>query len=1101
MKLNRFILSCLLSLLFINVTLAENGTVSVTVFKKIFPTYKLGPDDPNPYFKDFRIPGMNYFRGARSVYPYTFQNDYRQEKEDIEYEVVRLENDFIYVDIIPQLRGRIQGAVDKRNNWDFLYYNHVIKPAEIAVRSAWISGGLEYNHPGGHGYTQFNKISYDIIDQEDGSKTIVVAEIEPVRMMKWEFEITLHPMKMYVETKGRFISIVPYRVPFVSSNNAAMHVTDEMELIYPQDTYASGHGFGGLKKWSEFSPDNKDWNWVKNIKRALSAFVDGSGLLMDYWGTYSHDAGIDAGTVVIADHRVAPGKKYFTWGTHESGKQWDHFLSDEDGGYVELQQQAYFSNLGYGYAVLEPFEVKEFSIYWYPIKNTGGFVKASKELAVNFKRVNSEKIRLDIQPTQNLPATQFAVYINEELVSTFEIDLEAGEVYNRGLDIKSSETDTLALKIHAHNGRELLSYASHIKTEEPEINRIPKKNISEYSIDELYFKAISDYHDPYGPEAEKYIMEIFKLDSMESRANRLLGTIFIKRGQYWDAIKYLKRSLVNDHFEDCYRTWFLLGYGYIQLDHLDKAHECLVQASRHKSELDNSLFYLAQVQIIKKNFHEALRILKQVPISKLTHPDIYNLISYTYRKLGQKEMAAQYIQQAFKIDPLNFVGYIERLELAAQDEGLVEKINFIFDRNDDIFVGSQNYIETAIFYMDLKDYASALRVLNIAEKNYKNSSRTYPFVNYYIGYCLIQLGQQEEALDYYRKASETDQTFVFPYRQTSIRVLESVIAHVPNDAAAKMYFGDLMYYLRRPEQAVTSWEESYDLSPDNFRVIRNLAISHFVKNGDLDYTIKLMEESFEKSGKNIRIFAELENLYIHKGNFTKLEKHYDINQDILKLKGDYALNAADFYVQRERFEDAKQVLKNTYFSAAENALGKPVRHTRYVEAYVGTGIEFLSQKNYERAIEEFKLTYMYPDYLNEVKVNYPVTARQDYYLALAYKMNHQKDKAKEYFDKAINQEVNLVSVAAIYKAKALKETYKKREAEKMVQDMLDRLEAMDQKSADAMNLYLRSLAYDFFGKTEEAKKLMKMAKAKDYNVVMQALYESSYITERQFALE
>lgn len=308
------ILSLVLVFFFTSEINAQEKAVSVKVFKQVFPTYKMGPDDPSTYFKDFRIPGMNYFRGSRSVYPYTFQNDYRQGKEDVEYEVVRLENDLIYVDIIPQLRGRIQGAVDKRNNWDFLYYNHVIKPAEIAVRSAWISGGLEYNHPGGHGYTQFNKISYDIIEREDGSKTIVVAEIEPVRMMKWEFEITLRPGKLYVETKGRFISIVPYRVPFVSSNNAAMHVTDEMELIYPQETYASGHGFSGLKKWSEFSPDNNNWDWVKNIKRALSAFADGSGLFMDYWGTYSHDEHIDAGTVIVADNRVAPGKKNFTWG-------------------------------------------------------------------------------------------------------------------------------------------------------------------------------------------------------------------------------------------------------------------------------------------------------------------------------------------------------------------------------------------------------------------------------------------------------------------------------------------------------------------------------------------------------------------------------------------------------------------------------------------------------------------------------------------------------------------------------------------------------------------------------------------------------------------
>ena len=160
-------------------------------------------------------------------------------------------------------------------------------------------------------------------------------------------------------------------------------------------------------------------------------------------------------------------------------------------------------------------------------------------------------------------------------------------------------------------------------------------------------------------------------------------------------------------------------------------------------------------------------------------------------------------------------------------------------------------------------------------------------------------------MNYYKKASGTDHTYVFPYRTESIRVLESVTTNFSDDAVAKMYYGDLMYYLRRPVQAIAAWEESYAITSDNFRVIRNLAISNYVQSGNLDYAVDMMEESFEKSGKNFRIFSELEKLYIQQDNFSKLEDHYDDNQDILELKGDYALNAADFYIQLERFNDAK----------------------------------------------------------------------------------------------------------------------------------------------------------------------------------------------------
>jgi tetratricopeptide (TPR) repeat protein len=1078
---------------------AQNSEVKVKILRQVFPTYNMGPDDPNAYFKDFRIPGMSFFRSSRSVYPYTFQHDYRPGRKDVEYEVVRLENNLVYVDIIPQLRGRIQGAIDKRNGWDFLYYNHVIKPAEIAVRSAWISGGLEYNHPQGHGYTQFNRISYDILEREDGSKTVVIAEIEPVRMMKWEFEITLRPDKLYIETRGRLISIEPFPVPFLSSNNAAIHATDEMELIYPQESYASGHGFREMKKWAGYSPDGTDWSRVKNIKRVLSIFADGTGLLADYWGTYSHDEGIDAGTVIVADHRVAPGKKYFTWGTHPGGKQWDHFLSDEDGGYVELQQQAYYTNLGYGYAVLDPFEVKEFTIYFYPVKNTGGFVAASKEVVLNFKRVEGSKARLDLQPTLNIPEAVIQVYRDDVQVASFTADLVVGEVYHHELDVASSEDDTLKVRILDGHNRELLFYADHIDEVTPCVNRIPDKPLADYTIDQLYAKAIADYHDAYGTDADLYTAEMLSRDSLESRANRLSGIMAIKRGQSHEAISYLKRSLVNDHFENCYRSWFLMGYAYLQLGLLEQAHQYLVQSSRKRAELDHSLYYLAQVELLKKEPREALRLLQQIPLSGATHPDVFNLMAYTLRKLGEDEMASSWVQRSFETDPLNFTGYIEKLELSDHKEAVLEKINFLFDRRDRLFLGSQVYIETAIHYMELGDHAMALKVLDIAGQHYGQD--VYPFLDYYRGYCLLKTGREGEALTCYRKASAADQTYVFPYRRESLAVLESVLAHDPGDAVALMYYGDLLYYLRRHDEAIGAWEKSHATDPANHLVSRNLAIGKYVRSGHADEATRLLEEAFGHSGRDPRIYAELEALYISQGRFDKLESHYDDNREIILQKGDYALKAVDFYLSRKRFGDASSVLRNAYFSPAEKALGKPVRHARYVETQIGLAQGLMEGKEYGRAIDELRKAYEYPDYLQETEVNHPVTARLDYHLAMAYRMNKDEKRAEEYFRRAIGQEISPFSVAAIYKAKALKETGQQREAGKMVRDMLDTLHREDPGSGAGIDDYVRSLAHAFLGEKEKAADWMHLALEKDFNVVMEARYESSYLPQNKAATE
>lgn len=1090
--------------------IAQNDNVQVKTFKKSIPTYDMGPDDPNTYFKDFKIEGLSYFREKRSAYPYSFQNDYKPTKQDVEYEVIRLENEHIYVDIIPQLRGRIQGAVDKRNGWDFLYYNNVIKPAEIAVRSAWLSGGLEYNHPGGHGYTQMNKISYDIKENADGSKTVIIAEIEPVRMMKWEYEITLRPEQLFFETKGRFISIAPVKVPFVSSNNAAMHATDEMELIFPQDTYATGHGNSNLKKWSEYSSDGTDWNWVKNIKHGLSAFADGKGLTMDYWGVYSHEKDIQAGSVVVADHRTSPGKKYFTWGKAASGRQWDTFLSDKDGGYVELQHQAFNQKMNYDHGILEPLEVKEFSIFWYPIKNTAGFTKATKEIAVNFKKTSGKSFRLDFHPTMNIPKSVVTILKNGEVVKETEYDFKVGKVYNENLALTATDADTVQIKIIDANKKPYFKYISKIKSEKPVINEVPKNELKTLTIDQLITKAGSNYFDAYGIDADACIEEVLSREPNESRALRFKGATQVKRGQFEKAIETLQKSFISGHLDGRSRADFHMGYALTKLGDYDEAHGYYARSSRNREEMDNSLYYMAQGEVLMGNFHEALRRLEEVPFSYLTHPNIYNLAAYVSRKLGYEDKAKTYVAKSMERDPLNFVGFIEKNEIEGQTEAAIEKINFLFDRKDKLFLGSQNYMESAIFYMDIKDYEQAIKVLKIAEKNFASAERIYPMVDYYLGYCFMQSGDTEKALGHYKKASATGTEYVFPYRVTSINVLEDVLKNDKDDAVALMYLGDLFYHLRRHTEAISYWEKAHKLVPNNSRVTRNLAIGrHVEKTDDIDTTIALLESSFANSEKSSRIFSELEYLYLKKENLKKLEKHYDDNINILHGKGKNGLSASDFYTRIGRYDDALDVLKKTYFYAKEGQLGTPYRHVRYQEALLGKGQKLLAEGKTKEAIITFESANEHPKFLKEAQVNLPITARTDYLVGLAYKNDKQAANAKKNFKKAVDQKINPVSVAAVYQAKSMKELGRKKEADALIKELLEKLESDDNTmvkkgmnlgpkvDGEAIKDYILSLVYAYQGNDDKADQYMKSALIKDFNVAYNTMFSSAYLNVKK----
>ena len=118
------------------------GEVKVTVGSLPLPTYRMGADEKQPIFRGFQLPGTTVFRSDRSIYPYPKADNFSFDREVVNYTAITLENEFIRVVIIPDLRGRVQGAIDKRNGWEFLYFNHVIKPGDISVRAGWISGGL-----------------------------------------------------------------------------------------------------------------------------------------------------------------------------------------------------------------------------------------------------------------------------------------------------------------------------------------------------------------------------------------------------------------------------------------------------------------------------------------------------------------------------------------------------------------------------------------------------------------------------------------------------------------------------------------------------------------------------------------------------------------------------------------------------------------------------------------------------------------------------------------------------------------------------------------------------------------------------------------------
>ena len=126
---------------------------------------------------------------------------------------------------------------------------------------------------------------------------------------------------------------------------------------------------------------------------------------------------------------ISPEKKIWIWGLSQQGMIWEKLLTDTDGQYVEVQSGRLFNQSSEN-SMLTPFKHRSFAPgqtdawteYWFPVKQTKGFVKANPYGAVNVKQEDGW-LKIYFSPLQSL---------NEKL----EILADGKSVYLKQIAVK-----------------------------------------------------------------------------------------------------------------------------------------------------------------------------------------------------------------------------------------------------------------------------------------------------------------------------------------------------------------------------------------------------------------------------------------------------------------------------------------------------------------------------------------------------------------------------------------------------------------------------------------------------------------------------------------
>ncbi|NQT03594.1 MAG: DUF5107 domain-containing protein, partial [Planctomycetes bacterium] len=172
-------------------TRAWEGTITI-------PTYGWS-EDVNPKFwaLEGKVKFSTTVKGS-IIYPYTMQDHLYRTKADRTYKALFLENEYLKVTCLPELGGRLHSVFDKTEDKEMFHLNNVIKPGMIAMRGAFISGGVEWNAgPQVHTVTIVSPVDALIGRNSDGSAYLEINNLEKSQRTQWTVRVTLHPGKAY----------------------------------------------------------------------------------------------------------------------------------------------------------------------------------------------------------------------------------------------------------------------------------------------------------------------------------------------------------------------------------------------------------------------------------------------------------------------------------------------------------------------------------------------------------------------------------------------------------------------------------------------------------------------------------------------------------------------------------------------------------------------------------------------------------------------------------------------------------------------------------------------------------------------------------------
>ena len=966
----------------------------VTEFKLTLPTWRNVEAEEMPMFAENR----NHQGTTGNPYPCRVVGDVdRVHREDKEYVCIRLENDYLRLEILPELGGRIYSAYDKRTGYDFLYKQHVIKPGLIGYLGAWISGGLEFNWPCHHRPSTFMPTDYSITEEEDGTVIVWMGENDPLYRTRGLVGISLAPDAAIFETRMRLYNRTTVRRPFMWWENAAVPVHEKYRLYFPQDVrYVQNHyrrhnmhfpmakgEYAGLR-----IKDAVDISYHKNSRAANSYFAASSHY--DFFGGYDEEK--NCGVVHVSDSRISQGKKMFTWGYEIMEKGWENALTDEDGMYAELMAGSYTTDQP-DFTWIQPYETKEFVQSWYPIGDMGIPSIASYHAAAKLDGCD-----LTMQSTRKL--TGVILQINGKDAAL--VDLEPGDTYRLTWEEEIITIDLI------EDGLSILSFEKKEEgdTELPPILPFMPALGDLDTAEDFYLAGVhaDQYRDPLIlPEA--YFAAGLKRYPRDSRLLHALARAKYMKGFYEEAYDLAMRAwkeVTRWNFRpESGDIPYILG---LVTEVMGKDVEAMDWYARSCWQADSAQRAFTRMALLSLRMNDPV---KAAVYAKKAGDE--NLIALAAKavalgKLHREAEADACLNRVKEMDPL----YVTGRCLMGNDDGavwLTDPVQTALDLVNDL--------------CELGEVACARSIL----ENLEAPTGMSAIVCEYLGGAAAQIADLPVGIAY-------------PMRELERRALEAHLEKMPEDAKALGLLGCWYYGNTHYEKADQLWCKALQIDPSEWITCRNHAAALYTHLGRPQEALGWMKKALAIKPDSQQLLWE--TLYVMARLNCDPAERIALVESYPECRYDVWILYVEALNQAGQYEKALEKLLSRDFVPCEG--GEALVTDQYLYCTSFLAQKAIAEGDYAKALEWYTRGMELPASLGAGVWNDIVMVPFQYGKGLCLTKLGETEKAKVLFDDILSRTYpdGAFPVLEVYMAKILMLLGENDKAEKMLDTYIRR---------------------------------------------------------------